>query len=214
MRAPSLCAIDGVVEAEGGGGGLHMTVAKGRGHRGTPAEAGVGTGRGMRHGPPLRAPPLCRAMAVAPAEGGAQVLVRPYGPQDYPEIQRICAHVYGGTDYMPKMVREEMAQNDTDLLCWVLEERPSGCVRATAAIRLQSPGHYFLLGVRVDPEVRGKGVREPARPCQCGCVCAPACVRTCVRKPSPLYGSCITGPGSYCFALANVCFILLAANQK
>ena len=120
--------------------------------------------------PVTNATPQAPAEVSASASGASQespegatdmpaaLVVRPYSPLDLPQIRRICATVYGGTDYLPRALESQLgAGHSPAFFSWVLEDKTRGRIVATAAIEVEAAGHYLLMGVRVDPETRGRG---------------------------------------------------------
>jgi hypothetical protein len=77
------------------------------------------------------------AAAAAPATQKATdppLLIRPYDHAcDHPEIERICEHVYGGTDYLPRVIAERAAREDTVILSAEAVEAVAAAAATAAA---------------------------------------------------------------------------------
>jgi len=88
---------------------------------------------------------------------------------DHPEIVRICEHVYGGTDYLPRVIEESAARDDVILCAEAAAggtSDSSGSAADDQAPRLhgvvcaqrRGDGSAFVSGLRVCPDARQQGI--------------------------------------------------------
>lgn len=78
---------------------------------------------------------------------------RPARAADRDAVFAMVATVWGGTDYIPEIWDEWLHAEDGPLVVGALGERPAALYKLTGL----SPHEDWLEGVRVDPELRGKG---------------------------------------------------------
>ncbi|KAL6757369.1 hypothetical protein V8C86DRAFT_1688143 [Haematococcus lacustris] len=92
--------------------------------------------------------------------------IRPYRhPTDYGAIVDICKDVYGGTDYIPRMLPTYTSQSHSVLL--VAEHEPSSTVHGIVCADLR--GHMaFVFGLRVQASTRGCGLGRHLMAALCG----------------------------------------------
>lgn len=84
----------------------------------------------------------------------SEAIIRRYVPTDKPAILDICKDVYGGRDYIPRVI-DEYTNNDTD----VLVEAPSISAPVRALLcGAQDGSLYHIWGARTHPSERGKGI--------------------------------------------------------
>jgi GNAT superfamily N-acetyltransferase len=84
-----------------------------------------------------------------------EVRIRRARPEDRPAMERICAHTWDTGDYIPEVWDEWLAGEDGPLL--VAELGDIGVVSLNKVTH-QPEGQFWLEGMRVDPDYRGRGV--------------------------------------------------------
>jgi GNAT superfamily N-acetyltransferase len=104
-----------------------------------------------------------------------KILVRPFDARrnDAQAILHMCRDVYGGTDYMPRVIgylgelsaREDQEDQQRTIVLVAEEEQDAAESADTdsaqvgvVVAQLRGEGHAFLFGLRVDSRVRGRGV--------------------------------------------------------
>ena len=75
---------------------------------------------------------------------------------DLPRLNEICANVFGGNDYMPKIVPDLLGRSDTHL--YVLTDATSVIVALSATVLVDENSTAFFFGTRVAEEQRGRGL--------------------------------------------------------
>lgn len=83
-----------------------------------------------------------------------ELSIRPARAGDRAAMERICAQVWDGDDYVPYVWDEWLADERGPLIVGELE----GQVVALSKITFQTPDQGWLRGMRVDPEYRGRGI--------------------------------------------------------
>ena len=81
--------------------------------------------------------------------------IRPARPEDRPAMERICAHTWDSGDYIQEVWEYWLAGEDGPLL--VAELGAYGVVSLNKVTH-QPAGQFWLEGMRVDPDYRGRGV--------------------------------------------------------
>jgi len=81
--------------------------------------------------------------------------IRPARPEDRPAMERICAHTWESGDYIQRVWDDWLAGEDGPLL--VAELDAIGVVSLNKVTR-QPAGQFWLEGMRVDPDCRGRGI--------------------------------------------------------
>jgi GNAT superfamily N-acetyltransferase len=83
-----------------------------------------------------------------------ELTIRPARPDDRPSMERICAQMWEGDDYVPYVWDEWLADGRGPLIVGELD----GQVVALSKITFQTPHQAWLQGMRVDPGFRGRGI--------------------------------------------------------
>ena len=91
---------------------------------------------------------LALAVGIAPELG-----LRVFSPRDLPVLESICADVYGGDDYLPKMALQMSSDVANTLLVLTDADVPI----AVASLKRLSASTAWLEAVRTAPERRGSG---------------------------------------------------------
>lgn len=115
-----------------------------------------------------------KATPPTPPPPRKQILVRPFDAKrnDAQAVVHMCRDVYGGTDYMPRVIGylgelstdENQEEQHRTIVLVAEEERDDDADNAqhpqvgVVVAQLRGEGHAFLFGLRVDSRVRGKGV--------------------------------------------------------
>jgi hypothetical protein len=89
--------------------------------------------------------------SASPAE---KLVVRRARPEDRDAILEISKGLWGGNDYLPGVWDRWEADREGALLTVTLEGRPVGCSKIT----LLSPGEVWLEGLRLHPNLHGRGL--------------------------------------------------------
>lgn len=84
-----------------------------------------------------------------------EFLIREARPEDRPAMERICAHTWDSGDYIQEVWDEWLAGENGPLL--VVELNTVGVVSLNKVTR-HPAGQFWLEGMRVDPEYRGRGI--------------------------------------------------------
>jgi len=110
-----------------------------------------------RHTLPVgRASISSMATSSVPAQTAAQhYSIRDCEPADVEQIKDMCKDVYGGGDYMPRMI-EEYLENELCLL--IVADKGDGNVDGIACASLRGEDMLFLFGLRVRTTAREKGL--------------------------------------------------------
>jgi GNAT superfamily N-acetyltransferase len=85
----------------------------------------------------------------------SDLIIRPARPEDRPAMERICAHTWESGDYIQDMWDEWLAGEDGPLL--VAELAGIGVVSLNK-VTIHPAGQFWLEGMRVDPDYRGRGI--------------------------------------------------------
>ena len=83
-----------------------------------------------------------------------RVVCRPALMKDTEDMLELTSHIWEGNDYLPKVWDTWLA--DPDGFLAVAEYR--GRVVGIAMLECQGPGEWYLAGLRVHPEMEGRGV--------------------------------------------------------
>ena len=94
-------------------------------------------------------PDLALAVGIVPDLG-----LRAYSPRDQPALESICADVYGGNDYLPKMALQISSDAANTLLVLTEADAPV----AVANLKRLSASVAWLEAVRTKPQRRGSGL--------------------------------------------------------
>ena len=84
-----------------------------------------------------------------------EFVIRPARPEDRPAMERICAHTWESGDYIQEVWDEWLAAENGPLL--VVELDTVGVVSLNKVTR-HPEGQFWLEGMRVDPDYRGRGI--------------------------------------------------------
>eukprot|EP00878_Enallax_costatus_P021573 GHUV01022850.1.p1 GENE.GHUV01022850.1~~GHUV01022850.1.p1 ORF type:complete len:254 (+),score=56.54 GHUV01022850.1:108-869(+) len=94
------------------------------------------------------------------------VTIRRCQHNDYARIGEICRNVYGGTDYIPRMIHHFVQRPDTTVL---VSQTAAGAGSVNGVMCGHKRGSaYFLFGLRVAEEARGKGLARALMEAVCG----------------------------------------------
>jgi len=81
-------------------------------------------------------------------------VVRPARPRDRRDILRICAATWHGWDYVPEYLNRWLKEKGF----YVIVERRTGKAVGLGKYTELAPGELWLEGLRIDPEVRSRGL--------------------------------------------------------
>ena len=81
------------------------------------------------------------------------VEIRPARAEDYPQVEALAAKIWEGTDYIPYVWDKWLADREGDFSVLTLDGRVIGLAKVT---RL-GEREWWLEGLRVDPDYRGRG---------------------------------------------------------
>ena len=90
----------------------------------------------------------------ARADCEPRLVVRRARPEDRDPILKMSEKIWGGTDYLPLVWDAWLADTKGLLLTATLDGRPVG----VSKISVLSPGEIWLEGLRLDPDLQGRGL--------------------------------------------------------
>jgi RimJ/RimL family protein N-acetyltransferase len=82
--------------------------------------------------------------------------IRPMRPGDKPAMVDIASRIWDGTDYLPFVFDDWLADADGEFAAAILDGRVVGCGK----LSFPAPGHAWLEGLRKDPAVADGGLAE------------------------------------------------------
>lgn len=82
--------------------------------------------------------------------------IRPMRPGDKPAIVEIASRIWDGTDYLPFVFDDWLADADGEFAAATLDGRVVGCGK----LSFLAPGHAWLEGLRKDPAVAEGGLAD------------------------------------------------------
>lgn len=83
-----------------------------------------------------------------------ELVIRPARPDDRPAMERICAQIWDGHDYVPAVWDQWLTDTQGPLIVG----EAAGQVVALSKTSFLAPGEAWLQGMRVDPEFHRQGI--------------------------------------------------------
>ena len=100
----------------------------------------------------------------------ARVVCRPALLKDTADMLELTSHIWEGNDYLPQVWAEWLA--DPEGFLAVAEY--GGRVVGIAMLECQQPGEWYLAGLRVHPEMEGRGIAGRLHDYHAGILAAPS----------------------------------------